>query len=382
MSSEELTSRVSLAHHLEQLRLATRERGHECTHTTVTRVFDPDNITVCPRCRSPLGYRSIFVCSEDQNRLLSDHQIHELQETDPPGTHRAPTPENFELNKWMSNALANDHYTAQEADTVIAQRADVLKAIRNETLRKQHGAENRARIANKYASTMFGLDPPQESNGTVRETPVIPPCQLQFCQRCQRAGSDRAWLSLNKICDGTYAATKEPDDAQLRSIYDIPSDQISRVSQASHGKSRDIDIEKEMEKEADNKTKYDDPDPNDLLAKLEPISPAAPPCSEEEGSGDETPPPYFRKVRAESHPKTAYLHRLALHESLWRQECLLNEENPLSPAKERHSHKIRRPRLRRRPKWSNETKRDLNFKGIGNARAASARQTPRSLSIY
>ncbi|EZF29784.1 hypothetical protein H101_06564 [Trichophyton interdigitale H6] len=116
----------------------------ECTHVCASRVLDTERSFCCVRCGVSKKVRWVYVCTEDEDRALSDGFIRGLAETgsDLPSEAQQQQQE-FELplNDWMSKAIADGHYTEEEVATLKQQRAAVLEGMRRKATRREEERE-------------------------------------------------------------------------------------------------------------------------------------------------------------------------------------------------------------------------------------------------
>ncbi|KAF3483355.1 uncharacterized protein GIQ15_02679 [Arthroderma uncinatum] len=345
----------------------TRNWRAECTHTSMTRVFDADGHIGCTRCGEAM-LRWVYICTEDQNRTLSDEFIRDLavpltsgESTDTSSTatastaSTASTPVELSLNEWVSKAIEDGHYTDAEVETLRAQRADVLEAIRMESTRKEE--ELRQRWAAKLAfwktpvfarprpdpflveqgCKAFGLDRPEPHPA------VIPPCKTSYCHYCRPSGCERSWQSLERLCRKNMEV-RDRHGGKIKSIFDIPMTDIRRPLprrpvRYNNNSNDDVSMTTSMESEA-----ISDTDSRENIENVE----------ERNENNEETHSSKEEQIIAASTSLQNSQHwsRVGLHESL---SSARNDSLYMSKPTHDHpgglSRLAKRPRLMLRPRF-------------------------------
>ncbi|GBF62340.1 hypothetical protein TMEN_4878 [Trichophyton mentagrophytes] len=221
----------------------------ECTHVCASRVLDTERSFCCVRCGFSKKVRWVYVCTEDEDRALSDGFIRGLAETgsDLPSEAQQQQQE-FELplNDWMSKAIADGHYTEEEVATLKQQRAAVLEGMRREATRREEEREMAEAEADMLAWYGIPMQPPPGVAAPARGScnsisdavneiisehcgPVVPECRRVYCLCCRPNYHERAWQSLNGLCsENNELLLEKAAVGQPASIFDIPMSEIRR----------------------------------------------------------------------------------------------------------------------------------------------------------
>ncbi|EGE04307.1 hypothetical protein TEQG_03337 [Trichophyton equinum CBS 127.97] len=196
----------------------------ECTHVCASRVLDTERSFCCVRCGFSKKVRWVYVCTEDEDRALSDGFIRGLAETGSDLPSEAQQQQEFELplNDWMSKAIADGHYTEEEVATLKQQRAAVLEGMRMSTRREKSARCRAEQICSHVRDAV---------NEIISEHcgPVVPECRRVYCLRCRPNYHERAWQSLNGLCsENNELLLEKAAVGQPASIFDIPMSEIRR----------------------------------------------------------------------------------------------------------------------------------------------------------
>ncbi|KAK2879415.1 hypothetical protein FQN49_000904 [Arthroderma sp. PD_2] len=353
--------------------LGPRNWRAECTHTTMTRVFDADGSIGCSRCGKFATLRWVYVCTEDQNRSLSDEFVRNLAApvtssastattatTTTASSSSSSTTTGVSLNEWVSKAIEDGHYTEAEAETLRAQRAGVIESIRMESTRSEEEKEMAQAAAEAFRRSVVT---PPGLQGMTREddlrkmgycpppaaTAAIPRCVTSYCHPCRPSSCERSWQSLVRLCSKEMEVSDKGGN-QIQSISDIPMSDICR--QIPRYSTRDSSSDDDEEEE-------DNDDSDVEMVPPPPVpDPAILPNPNSNDNDGETYNPFLEELRASwaSLQNSQHWSRFGLQQSL----SPVREERPKSPKttqdhiKKGWASLPKRPRLTRRSKFTAE----------------------------
>ncbi|KAM5353899.1 hypothetical protein ACJ41O_000549 [Fusarium nematophilum] len=183
----------------------------QCTHLTMTRVYDKD--AVCSSCGQPGQYGWLFHCTQDREIELEKELKEEGYRWNDFGQKlvknmrvRKGSPEarhdklSF-LEEVTPEQMAT--YRPDQIATILKQREEVKTVIAREEFRRSRAA-------------LFNTDFPPTSFESFTNDSIYAgkwtcgkeeECQYKVCPRCRPACADRAFLSLNAVANGEVPAT-------------------------------------------------------------------------------------------------------------------------------------------------------------------------------
>lgn len=162
-----------------------------CYHSTVTRQWRINPYETCNKCGRIPFLRWFYLCTEDTSGYTGP--------IDQTGSL---------LSEWITEAILEGEYTDAQRDKLIEQKLRVLEMCEKEKnmdmsepqFSPSQGAEfqpgyhsptHQGRVT---AETGPSFTQPQAYLGPIR-------CQFRACHHCEHKLQERAWLSLNAICD-------------------------------------------------------------------------------------------------------------------------------------------------------------------------------------
>lgn len=191
---------------------------YQCTHLAKTRRFITHEDERCDEChlRPPLGW--LYVCSDDNNNFLPEEDnLFPL----PPDL---PVKET-DLSPWIVRAIAQGHYSRQEIDTLIRQKANVYDTVAetrnmNQISTVTHLVIQSSSDDNDYdddddeEAWMEDVDEIDEQEAAAETSRIyvqgpqvndilssmVGPRCSGYCHTCRPSFRDRSWASLNAVC--------------------------------------------------------------------------------------------------------------------------------------------------------------------------------------
>ncbi|KAM5444233.1 hypothetical protein MferCBS31731_000750 [Microsporum ferrugineum] len=217
----------------------------------MTRVLDVDGSIGCSRCGVFKTMRWVYICTEDEQRSLSDEFIRGLAApVSSSVSTKASTLRDDQLlplNEWVSEAIGKGCYTDEEIKSLREQRAAVLESIRMqstcneeekeqaqstaEALRRSLAAPpNTQGIAARQEASEYYLSAEPGYHPEADHKTGIPPCTTSYCHYCRPSGCERSWQSLAGLCHNYHSLTltESRSGKPVTSIFDIPMSEIRR----------------------------------------------------------------------------------------------------------------------------------------------------------
>ncbi|RDA86254.1 hypothetical protein CP532_5111 [Ophiocordyceps camponoti-leonardi (nom. inval.)] len=185
----------------------------QCTHITMTRIYDPSLLCLNCRCPGPAGW--LYQCTQDREELI-EHAVSrgEVASFDVLGQRmseqlkiRKGSPAAREdkfslLDEMTPQQLAG--YRPDQVATLLRQRENVKTAIQLQRLRTETCTQAASRC--NYWTAFEGAPSPFEPRN-----PWVPTfteyCRYRVCPRCRPGLADRAFLSLNAVANGDIPPT-------------------------------------------------------------------------------------------------------------------------------------------------------------------------------
>ncbi|KAK2753222.1 hypothetical protein FQN54_007913 [Arachnomyces sp. PD_36] len=190
-----------------------------CTHTSMTRVFDSSERQICDACKKPSRLGWVYICTEDHNGFLPNHQATEFFTEYKPSFMKRLEPYNDppKLNTWVVKAIEEGRYSPEQVEILKAQKINLLQ-----TLASIEGYQSESEDDGPVTQLLEDLKetPPSDNNSiTEPATPekkgepsiAMPACRYRCCPSCRTSTRERSWLSLNKICNEEYSALAPPE---------------------------------------------------------------------------------------------------------------------------------------------------------------------------
>ncbi|KAF4591459.1 hypothetical protein GQ602_001758 [Ophiocordyceps camponoti-floridani] len=184
----------------------------QCTHLTMTRLYDP--CLLCLICRRPGPNGWLYLCTQDREDLI-EHAVcrGEVASFDVLGqqlsehlTIRKGSPaarhDRLSLLKEMTPEQMTTYHPDQIA-TLLRQRENVKDIIQLQRLRSDSTEISSRRT---YSTAFEGVPGPFEYRKPWLRT-LNEECQYRVCPRCRPALADRAFLSLNAVAEGEIPPT-------------------------------------------------------------------------------------------------------------------------------------------------------------------------------
>ncbi|KAK2743965.1 hypothetical protein FQN55_007014 [Onygenales sp. PD_40] len=189
--------------------LCVHDLQTNCSHSTVTRVYNTDGNLKCDICgRNPdLGW--LFSCTEDNERLEAEKRTRR-----PIITSQYTVETGGDLNPWVIKAIENGQYTPEQVEIMKAQRANVLRTIKvAHSIAPEQGPSDQSPPNESPPNSGGNID---GSFVTMKSGGLLPACystlgsfpvsicQLRVCPQCQPTARERASVSLDHMCTHTY----------------------------------------------------------------------------------------------------------------------------------------------------------------------------------
>ncbi|KJZ76223.1 hypothetical protein HIM_04305 [Hirsutella minnesotensis 3608] len=184
----------------------------QCTHLTMTRIYDPD--LVCVSCRRPGPVGWVYQCSQDREDLIE----HAVCRGDPASFDvlghfmsdrlriRKGSPAAREDKLSLFNEMTQEQmigYRPDQMATILRQRENVQAVIQLQRLRNDStDIINRHTYPGVFESAPSSFDYKKPWVRGVQDE-----CQYRICSRCRPSLADRAFLSLDAIAHGEIPPT-------------------------------------------------------------------------------------------------------------------------------------------------------------------------------
>lgn len=203
-----------------------------CTHPSMTRVFNSSELQICDTCKQPSRMGWVYICTEDHDSWLPNHEA--------PGFFSASNPSILkrvksstvspQLNTWVNKAIEDGHYTSKQAETLKRQRANVQRTVSSiVTISTDYNPLTQ--LFEQLKNTRISSSDDKEGGkGTALPKPekkeslsfAVPACRHRCCPACRPMTRDRAWVSLNRVCDDDDYAKGPPGwELQNRRISNL-----------------------------------------------------------------------------------------------------------------------------------------------------------------
>lgn len=207
-----------------------------CTHSFMTRVFDSSKQQVCDSCGRPSRLGWVYLCTEDHDSFLPDHEAAEFFSTSNPSVLKRVDPhvETSQLSTWINKAIEDGHYTPEQVEILKTQRANVQKKISSIAAApaEPEGDNPLTRLFERLKDTHVapssadndGTEPVEPPNKETLHV-SIPACRYRCCSACRPTMTrDRSWVSLNRVCDDDSYTRDAPEwELQNRRISNLHS---------------------------------------------------------------------------------------------------------------------------------------------------------------
>ncbi|RGP80222.1 hypothetical protein FLONG3_1756 [Fusarium longipes] len=177
----------------------------QCTHLTMTRVYDSD--TTCSSCNEPGQFGWLYQCTQDRNKIIEeklscmdflDYAFRKNSSTRK-GSAEARQDKLSFLDELTPEQMVC--YRPDQIATILRQREQLKNVIAQEELRER----SLALLGN--IPTSSGLGAPMDGNTGEWEYEQSKNCQYKVCPRCRPVCVDRAFLSLDAVAAGEIPLT-------------------------------------------------------------------------------------------------------------------------------------------------------------------------------
>jgi hypothetical protein len=197
--------------------MMSSSRQSICTHSSVARVFDSSELQTCDTCKKPSRLGWVYICTEDHDSFLPNHEAAGFFSASNPSVLKRveSSIETPQLNTWVTKAIADGYYTSEQIEILKEQRANVQKAVSSiaTTPRESEEGDNpftqlfeqlkgthiTAQADNNSVAESTKSEKPEKKNEAL--SVAIPACRYRVCPACRPLTRDRAWVSLNRVCD-------------------------------------------------------------------------------------------------------------------------------------------------------------------------------------
>ncbi|RDA94534.1 hypothetical protein CP533_2715 [Ophiocordyceps camponoti-saundersi (nom. inval.)] len=185
----------------------------QCTHITMTRVYDPSLLCLVCRCPGPNGW--LYHCTQDREDLI-EHAISrgEVASFDVLGQRmseqlkvRKGSPAAREDILSLFDGMTTEQlagYRPDQIATILRQRENVQAAIQLQRLRNDNSTEITSH--HPFSTAFEGAPGPFQYKKPWVAT-LSEECRYRVCPRCRPALADRAFLSLNAVANGDIPPT-------------------------------------------------------------------------------------------------------------------------------------------------------------------------------
>ncbi|RCI07596.1 hypothetical protein L249_1646 [Ophiocordyceps polyrhachis-furcata BCC 54312] len=185
----------------------------QCTHMTMTRIYDPSLLCLNCRCPGPSGW--LYHCTQDREDLiehafsrgevasfdvLGERMLEQLKIRK--GSPAAREDKLSLLDEMTPNQMAA--YRPDQIAIMLRQRENVQTACQFQRLRTDNSAEITSH--RNYSTAFEGAPGPFEYKKPWVAT-FPEECRYRVCPRCRPALADRAFLSLNAVANGDIPPT-------------------------------------------------------------------------------------------------------------------------------------------------------------------------------
>ncbi|KAN0067382.1 hypothetical protein V8E54_014472 [Elaphomyces granulatus] len=205
----------------------------QCTHLAKTRLFIAHEDERCDEChlRPPLGW--LYVCTDDNNNVPPKDGNPLLTRDCSSSSLDPPVIKETDLSSWIVRAIAQGHYSQQQIDTLIRQKANVRDTVAETRNRDQRSTVTHLVIQSSSdvdncedddeEAWMEDVEEVHETQEVTAESSRIyvqgpqvndilssmvgPRCS-SFCHTCRPSFRERSWASLNAAC--TEASNNPP----------------------------------------------------------------------------------------------------------------------------------------------------------------------------
>ncbi|KAL2808237.1 hypothetical protein BJX63DRAFT_409797 [Aspergillus granulosus] len=148
-----------------------------CYHSTVSRQWRIDEYETCDSCGNRPHFRWFYLCTEDTS-----------------GYSDSVGPDGSFLSPWITDAILAGEYSDAQRGILLKQKLGVIEMCERERRQAQ-------------ARPSFGHEDRtvHSSRCLNRSIPPIHPrparCRYRVCHHCDRRLQERAWLSINAVCN-------------------------------------------------------------------------------------------------------------------------------------------------------------------------------------
>ncbi|KAI9158922.1 hypothetical protein HJFPF1_06925 [Paramyrothecium foliicola] len=184
----------------------------QCTHLSMTRLYDPD--AACLHCRRPGPFGWVYQCTQDREEVLEQAAARgELTAFDDLGRvlgaqlqirQRSPAARQDRLsffNEVTPKQMSS--YRPEHIAAILRQRENVHLAVESDRIRRSNatilghlGHHN----LNGASANVFRYQPPWIHSAAEE-------CRYWVCPNCRPSAADRAYLSIDAVAGGEIAPT-------------------------------------------------------------------------------------------------------------------------------------------------------------------------------
>ncbi|KAL5336363.1 hypothetical protein BJX70DRAFT_372848 [Aspergillus crustosus] len=194
-------------------------RRIECHHSSVTRQWRVAEYETCDTCGVRPFFRWFYLCTEDTTDFLASNNR-----------------DGSFLSAWVTEAIIAGEYTDAQRDILIKQKIGVQKQCeRVKNLAQASMSFHQDRVDTRVfeeqeeaASSQANHNDLESEAGPSNAVPqlYIRPtrCHHRACYHCDRRMHERAWLSLNAVCDDPEVRSPTSWD-----IWDTPVSDVNHV---------------------------------------------------------------------------------------------------------------------------------------------------------
>lgn len=174
------------------------------------------------------------MCTEDHDGFLPNHEAAGFfAASNPSVLKRVEQPtDSPPLNTWVVKAIEDGHYTPEQVEMLKAQKANLQRTTSSMAIAPEESADDDDPLAqlleklkdNHITSPSDNNHDTEPAETEKKENPsiAIPLCRYRCCPSCRPMTRDRAWVSLNRVCnDDNYARGTPEWELQNRRVADL-----------------------------------------------------------------------------------------------------------------------------------------------------------------
>ncbi|KAF4982663.1 hypothetical protein FZEAL_1770 [Fusarium zealandicum] len=183
----------------------------QCTHLTMTRLYDEEAICVLCQEPGPLGW--VYRCTQDREEMIAKKQLspadyiyNDFVLVDQIGVRKGSPEARQDKLSFFKEVTPKQlaKYRPDQIATILRQREDLKAAITKEEFKKSSAALFSSTGSPPPGFEVFTNDNIYAGKWTCGEQEE---CQYMVCSRCRPTCADRAFLSLGAVADGEIPPT-------------------------------------------------------------------------------------------------------------------------------------------------------------------------------